>query len=60
MKDFRREEEINEYFRLSIRHPTCRTAGLTNWEFALVFLHNAQIFRLLLKISVEGNSCMSL
>ena len=24
MKDFRREEEINEYFRLSIRHPTCR------------------------------------
>ena len=24
MKDFRREEEINEYFRLSTRHPTCR------------------------------------
>ena len=23
MKDFRREEEITEYFRLSIRHPTC-------------------------------------
>ena len=23
MKDFRRQEEITEYFRLSIRHPTC-------------------------------------
>ena len=56
----RRKDLGSRLFPLALAYRFWHSAVTSSLSVALVFLHNVQIFRLLLKISVEENNWLSL